>query len=79
MQPTQEQIGIGYRQRTAFAITRRTGMSSCGFRTNVEDLVSVGQNRASTRSHRIDIELWHLDGDAGGGRLKDMLILSTET
>lgn len=55
MQSTKEKVGIGHGQRSSFAITSRPGMSTSRFRTNVEYLVSIGQDGPSSSRNGVDI------------------------
>jgi hypothetical protein len=53
-------------------------MCACRLWTNVENLVSIGQDRPTASCDSVDIELRYLNRDPSSGRFEDMLVLSTE-
>lgn len=78
MQSTEEEVGVGDGEGTAFAVASRPGMSAGRLGTDVKDAVSVCQDGATARGDRVDVELRDLNGDAGRGGSEDVLIIPAE-
>ena len=74
VQSAQEQVGVRDCERPAFAIRCWTRVGTCGFRSDVEDLVSITQDRASPGRNSVDVELRNLYRHSGGCRLENVLI-----
>ena len=70
----QVQVGVRDGRRAALSVAGRARVSAGGFGPDDEQAVAEEEARAAAGSDGVDVELGRLDGDAGGGGFKDVLV-----
>lgn len=73
-QPAQVQIRVGDRRGPAFPVTRRTGVRAGGLGADDEQPVLEEEHGPAAGGDGVDVELGGLDRDAGGRRLKRVVV-----
>ncbi|KAF3801852.1 hypothetical protein GCG54_00015074 [Colletotrichum gloeosporioides] len=72
--PAEEQVGVRHGERAALTVAGRAGVSRSGLGPDVEETILPRQNRTTSGSHSVNIELRRLNGNAGGRRLEHMVV-----